>query len=123
MCIRDSTRGGWAPIQYLFRHLDREELVAHYVAADVALLTPLKDGMNLVAKEYCASNTDNLGTLILSEFAGAASQLHRWALTVNPHDLDGVAAAIHAACTMTRGEKRNRMRHLRRLVKLSLIHI
>jgi trehalose 6-phosphate synthase len=111
------TRAGWAPIHYIFRALDRTELLAHYVAADVALITPLKDGMNLVSKEYCASNTHENGTLILSEFAGSASQMHRWALTVNPHDVDGVATAIYRACTMTAGERRSRMRHMRRSIK------
>src|SRR5680860_238745 len=111
------TRGGWAPIQYLFRPLDRTELLAHYVAADVALITPVKDGMNLVAKEYCACNTHENGTLILSEFAGAASQMHRWALTVNPHDVKEVAEAIYLGCTMTSSEKRTRMRHMRRSLK------
>lgn len=116
------TRGGWAPIQYIFRPLERTELLAHYVAADIALITPLKDGMNLVAKEYCASNTHENGTLILSEFAGAASQMHRWALTVNPHDVDGVATAIHRACTMKPGDVRSRMRHLRRSIKANDIY-
>jgi len=111
------TRGGWAPIQYLFRRVDRAELLAHYVAADVALITPLKDGMNLVAKEYCACSSDRPGVLILSEFAGAASQLHRWALTVNPHDVKEVAEAIYLGCTMTSSEKRTRMRHMRRSLK------
>ncbi len=116
------TRGGWAPIQYLFRSVDRDELISHYVAADVALITPLKDGMNLVAKEYCAASIDDEGVLILSEFAGAASQMHRWALTVNPHDIEGTATAIHRACTMSEGEKRNKMRHLRRSVKANDIY-
>ncbi len=116
------TRGGWAPIHYIFRPLDRTELLAHYVAANVALITPVKDGMNLVAKEYCASNTHENGTLILSEFAGAASQMYRWALTVNPHDVDGVATAIYRACTMTAGERRSRMRHMRRSIKANDIY-
>jgi trehalose 6-phosphate synthase len=116
------TMDGWAPIHYLFRSLDRDALLAHYRAADVCLLTPLKDGMNLVAKEYCASRTDGQGTLILSEFAGAASQLHRWALTVNPHDVEGVADAIYRACSMPPGEQRNRMRHLRRTVRTNDIY-
>lgn len=116
------TKDGWAPIHYLFRSLDRDTLLAYYRAADVCLLTPLKDGMNLVAKEYCACRIDGQGTLILSEFAGAASQMHRWALTVNPHDVDGVADAIHRACSMPPGEQRNRMRHLRRTVRTNDIY-
>lgn len=116
------TKGGWAPIHYRFQNLDRDALLAHYRAADVCLLTPLKDGMNLVAKEYCACRIDGKGSLVLSEFAGAASQMHRWALTVNPHDVDGVADAIHRACCMPAGEQRNRMRHLRRTVRTNDIY-
>ncbi|MEJ2048082.1 MAG: trehalose-6-phosphate synthase, partial [Dehalococcoidia bacterium] len=74
---------GWVPVQYLFRNLPRAELLAYYRAAGVALVTSLKDGMNLVAKEYCAASLDENGVLILSEFAGAAAQLHRDALLVN----------------------------------------
>ncbi|HEY7215530.1 MAG TPA: trehalose-6-phosphate synthase, partial [Thermoanaerobaculia bacterium] len=66
---------GWVPIHYFYRSLDREELVAYYRAASACLATPLKDGMNLVAKEYCACQSERRGVLVLSEFAGAASQL------------------------------------------------
>jgi len=107
------TESGWVPIHYLYRSLDRDELIAHYLAADIALVTPLKDGMNLVAKEYCASQVENDGVLILSEFAGAAAQLHRWALTVNPHDREGVAEAIYRAYTMGEEERVERMRRAR----------
>jgi trehalose-6-phosphate synthase len=107
------TEPGWVPIHYMYRSLERSELLALYKAADVALITPLKDGMNLIAKEYCAANTTEDGALILSEFAGAAWQLHRNALLVNPYDMEGVAAAIHRACKMTREERRLRMRRMR----------
>jgi len=116
------TKAGWAPIHYLYQSLDRDALLAYYRAGDVCLLTPLKDGMNLVAKEYCACRVDRRGSLILSEFAGAAAQMHRWALTVNPHDVDGVADAIHRACSMPPGEQENRMRHLRRIVRTNDIY-
>ncbi|HBZ54920.1 MAG TPA: trehalose-6-phosphate synthase, partial [Syntrophobacteraceae bacterium] len=108
---------GWTPIHYIFRSLNRVDLVAYYRACDIALVTPLKDGMNLVAKEYCASSVDNNGVLILSEFAGAAAQLHRGVILVNPYDIEGVADAIHQAFTMESVERRTRMKRLRRSIK------
>ena len=104
---------GWVPILYEFRTLTREQLLGHYKAADIALITPLRDGMNLVSKEFCASCTDENGVLILSRFAGAAAQLGKGALLVNPFDYDEIADAIFAACVMPREEKRERMRVLR----------
>ena len=108
---------GWTPVHYMYGTLDRPELVALYRAAAVALVTPVKDGMNLVAKEYCAANVDNDGVLVLSEFAGAASQMRGKALTVNPHDIDGVANALYRAHGMPASERRLRMRGLRSLVR------
>jgi len=107
------TQPGWIPIHYMFRSLDWIELLAYYRAADIALVTPLKDGMNLVAKEYCGAKVDRNGVLILSEFAGAATQLRRSALLVNPYDIEGTANAIHRAYNMSMGERRSRMRRLR----------
>ncbi len=103
----------YVPIHYLYRSLSRDQLLTYYRAAHIALITPLKDGMNLVAKEYCAADVDQQGILILSDFAGATPQLHRWALTVNPHDVDGVADTIYRAFTMPPAERRYRMRRLR----------
>ena len=111
------TESGWVPIHYMFHHLGAEDLAAYYLAADIALITSLKDGMNLVAKEYCAAQVEHTGVLILSEFAGAAAQLQRGALLVNPYDIDGVAAAIQRAFTMPEKERRERMRLLRRTVR------
>ncbi len=116
------TAPGWVPIHYLYRSLSREELLAYYRASDVALVTPLKDGMNLVAKEFCAANVDSSAVLVLSEFAGAASQLSRWALTVNPNDVEGMAEAIRSAVLMPPRERRHRMRRLRKNVKNYDIH-
>jgi len=113
---------GWVPIHYIYRSLDREELIAYYRASEIALITPLKDGMNLVAKEYCASQTEEKGVLILSEFAGTASQFHEYALLVNPYDIEGVADAIHEACFMDPHEIRRRMRGLRRSVQRQNIY-
>jgi trehalose 6-phosphate synthase len=109
------TEPGWVPIHYRFRNLSPTELVAYYLASDVALITPLKDGMNLVAKEYCASHHDG-GALILSEFAGAATQLECGALLVNPYHADGIADAIAHASTMGAEERQRRMGALRRVI-------
>jgi len=111
------TRSGWVPIHYLYRCLDRTELIAYYRLAEIALVTPLKDGMNLVSKEYCACNLECRGALILSEFAGAATQLYRGAIMVNPYDVEGVSRAIHYAFNMPDEEKTKRMRYLRRTVR------
>jgi len=107
---------GWVPIHYLHRHLSRLELLAYYRSADIALVTPLKDGMNLVAKEFCACQVENRGVLILSEFAGAASDLSSSVLLVNPYDVDAVADAIHEAFCMDAVERQRRMVHLRQII-------
>ena len=113
---------GWTPIQYFCRAVDREELVAYYRAASVCLATPLKDGMNLVAKEYCACQAERRGVLVLSEFAGAAVQLSDGALLVNPYDILGVAAAIARACEMPIEERKRRMVRLQRNVHAEDVH-
>jgi trehalose-6-phosphate synthase len=109
--------GGWAPVWYVYGSLSRAELLAYYRAADIALITPLKDGMNLVTKEYCASGIEGNGVLIMSEFAGAAVQLRRGALLVNPYDIEAVADDIKRACEMDVAERRARMRRLRRSIR------
>ena len=109
--------GDWLPVWYVFGCLSRSDLVAYYRAADISLVTPLKDGMNLVAKEYCACSTDEAGVLILSEFAGAAEQLGRGALLINPCDTEGMAEAIYRAYGMTGEERRRRMHRLQRSVR------
>lgn len=108
---------GWIPVNYQFRALERSELLAHYRLADVLLVTSLKDGMNLVAKEYCAARNDNSGALVLSEFAGAAYQLSRHALLVNPFDSAGVGDALERALSLTPDERRRRMQGLRGIVR------
>jgi trehalose-6-phosphate synthase len=110
------TGEGWAPIQYIYRSLSREELVAYYRLADIALITPGRDGMNLIAKEYVASQVDKKGVLILSEFAGAAEEL-KDALLVNPYDIETVSDAIYRAIRMPLKEKRARMERMQDLVK------
>ncbi len=108
---------GWAPIHYIHRSLNREELLAYYRAADIALITPLKDGMNLVSKEYCAARVTNDGVLILSEFAGSAFQLRQGALLVNPYHTRAVADAILTALQMPPAEQRRRMRKMRERIR------
>jgi trehalose 6-phosphate synthase/phosphatase len=108
---------GWVPIHYIHRSLERPELLAYYRAAGIALVTPLKDGMNLVCKEYCAARVNNDGVLILSEFAGAAFQLQGGALLVNPYHTRAVAEAIRCACEMPPDEMKRRMRRLRACVR------
>jgi trehalose 6-phosphate synthase len=110
---------GWSPVSYLHRHVPCDELLAMYSAADVALVTPLKDGMNLVAKEFCAARNDERGVLVLSEFAGAAAELKCGALLVNPYDAEGVASALRQALLMPQDEERNRMRKMRRIIQSS----
>src|SRR5579863_7441126 len=94
------TESGWVPIHYMHRSLTRRQLLTYYRAADSLLVTSLKDGMNLVAKEFCAAQVEECGVVIISEFTGAAAELQHGALVINPYDLAGVAEAIHRACVM-----------------------
>jgi trehalose 6-phosphate synthase/phosphatase len=109
--------GGWVPVWYVYSSLTQNDLLAYYRAADIALITPLKDGMNLVAKEYCACSIEEDCVLILSEFAGAAAQLRRGALLVNPHDIEGVADALLRAHEMSVPERQARMRRMQRSIR------
>ncbi|WP_433354363.1 alpha,alpha-trehalose-phosphate synthase (UDP-forming) [Microtetraspora malaysiensis] len=106
---------GRQPINYLHQSYDKNELAALYRAADVMVVTPLRDGMNLVAKEYVSCRHDLRGALVLSEFAGAADEL-RQAYLVNPYDIDGMKRAMLAAMRATPHELARRMRSLRRRV-------
>ena len=107
----------WVPVHYIHRHLTRHKLLVFYRAADVALVTPLKDGMNLVAKEFCAAQVQEKGVLILSEFAGAAAQLRSGAILVNPYHVEKVADAIYQAVRMEPDERKARMQRLRRRIR------
>lgn len=111
------SESSWVPVHYIHRHLERPELLALYRAADIALITPLKDGMNLVAKEFCATQIGDEGVLVLSEFAGAAGQLRRGAVLVNPYDTEKVADAIYQAFHMSPRERKIRMRKMRRKLR------
>src|SRR5512142_780950 len=108
--------GLWTPIHYQYRSFSPAELVAYYRAADIALVTPLRDGLNLVAKEYVASRINGDGALILSEFAGVSDQLPEAILT-NPYSPEDVAAALQLALTMAGADKRRRMAAMQARVK------
>ena len=107
----------WVPVHYIYRSVDREELLALYRAAHIALVTPLKDGMNLVAKEYCAAQAEENGVLILSEFAGAMPELRVGAISVHPYDERGMADAIKQAMELSADAVKRRMRLLRARIR------
>jgi trehalose 6-phosphate synthase len=109
----DFGRVGVPAVHYLRQSFDRDELTALYCAADVMAVTPLRDGMNLVAKEYVAARIDQGGALVLSEFAGAASEL-RHAFLCNPHDPDAVKNALLQAINVDPATGRRRMRLMQR---------
>jgi alpha,alpha-trehalose-phosphate synthase [UDP-forming] len=106
---------GSLPVHYLHQSFPREEMAALYLAGDVMLVTSLRDGMNLVAKEYVACRYDETGTLVLSEFTGAADELGG-AFLVNPHDIEGMKDAIVRAATIAPADARRRMRLMRKRV-------
>lgn len=101
----------WIPVIYEYRSYSQKELSAFYCEADVCLITSLQDGMNLVAKEYIASQTDNPGVLILSKFCGAAEDLKE-AIIINPHDINGTSEAIKDALEMPLNERQSRCQRM-----------
>ena len=104
-----------AAVQYLHQSYPRPEMAAMFLAADVMLVTPLRDGMNLVAKEYVTCRHDLGGALVLSEFAGAWHEMHE-AFICNPHDIEGLKQTIMGAITAAEDERRRRMKALRKRV-------
>ncbi|KUK40746.1 MAG: Trehalose 6-phosphate synthase [Clostridia bacterium 62_21] len=108
-------REDWVPVYYYYRSFPQHELAAYYTAADAALVTPLRDGLNLVAKEYVATR-QNDGVLVLSRFAGVVEEL-REAVVVNPYDADGFGTKLKAALEMPAAERRRRMQILAERVK------
>ena len=108
-------RLGWNPIYYFYRSFSFEELIAMYDIADIALVTPLRDGMNLVAKEYLATKRNNTGILILSEMAGAAIELQD-AIIINPNDTDEIEKAILQALTMPDTEEKERLQKMQKKI-------
>ncbi len=107
---------GWVPIHYFYRGLPQEELIAYYKAADVALITPIRDGMNLVAKEFAAARSDEGGALILGELAGVALEFPDL-VSINPFDLESGARAIKSAIEMPDGKRLQTMKEMRQQVK------
>lgn len=112
---------GWQPVFYFYRSFPVEMLSAMYQSADVCLVTPMRDGMNLVSKEYVASRGDEMGVLILSEMAGAAQELSE-AIIINPNDVVGLSDALLKALEMPAGEQRQRMEAMRKTVAKFNIH-
>ena len=110
----------WVPLRYLYKGFPLEEMVAYYLAADMALITALREGMNLVAQEYVASARDD-GCLILSEFAGVAGILTD-GIIVNPYDIEDLSDAIRDSLSMQQAEKRSRMERLRQAVRQNDVH-
>ena len=108
---------GSPAVYYLYQTYPKSEMAAMFLAADVMLVTPLRDGMNLIAKEYVASRHDLGGALVLSEFTGAWDELHQ-AFICNPHDVEGVKQTIMRAITAPEDERRRRMKALRKRVSV-----
>ncbi|MEA3489590.1 MAG: trehalose-6-phosphate synthase [Candidatus Omnitrophota bacterium] len=114
--------GLWAPVHYNYGTVDFKELVALYLSADIALITPLRDGMNLVCKEYIAAHSDNDGVLVLSKFAGAIAEIKN-CLSVNPYSIEDIARAIYQALNMPEEERKKRMARMRRSIGSNTIKI
>ncbi|KAG8232577.1 hypothetical protein J437_LFUL012953 [Ladona fulva] len=112
------TTPNWSPIRYIYGCVGQEELAAFYRDAAVALVTPLRDGMNLVAKEFVACRVKDPGVLIVSPFAGAGETMLE-ALVVNPYEINDAASVLHRALTMPEDERQVRMHHLRRRERLN----
>ena len=111
---------GWTPVHYFYRSFEFEELIAMYHTADIALVSPLRDGMNLVAKEYIATKQDNPGVLILSEMAGAAIELPE-AIIINPNDTAQIESAIYDALTMDKDDKLRRLKKMQKRISTQTV--
>ncbi len=112
--------GLWSPVCYNYGTVPFEELVALYAAADIALVTPLRDGMNLVCKEYVAAHSDNDGVLVLSRFAGAIDEIKN-CLPVNPYSIEDISNAIYQALNMPMYERKKRMTKMRKNIRYNNI--
>ncbi len=100
---------GWNPIHYMYRSFEFEDLISLYTSADILFITPLRDGMNLIAKEYIATRQNGTGVLILGEMAGTAQELSE-ALIINPNDLEATSHALEVAFSMSASEQKRRMK-------------
>ena len=112
----------WTPIWYYYRSMSFDELIDLYTISDIAMITPVRDGMNLVAKEFVATRVEGDGVLILSEMAGASKELYE-SITVNPFDLNKMSDMILKAIKMPKKEQIERNRSMQERLSLSLIHI
>ena len=107
----------WSPITYIYKSLSQENLIAYYKVADICLITSLRDGMNLIAKEYVASKLGGSGVLILSKFAGAAEEMKERSVLINPYDIEEIANKIKLALEFDEKEKVQNMLVLQEQVK------
>ena len=107
--------GAWIPVRYLYRQFSQESLAAFYRDADVNMVTPIRDGMNLIAKEFVVSQLDDPGVLMLSSLTGAAAELTD-AVIVNPYDIDGMARSLYNALRMPLAERKSRWRRMNEAV-------
>lgn len=114
-------RVAWTPVQYYYRSFPLDAISAFYCMADVALVTPMRDGMNLVCKEYIASKNNSSGALILSEMAGASKELTE-SILINPNDIDQIAEAIYQALTMPEDEQKKRLERMQKTLQRFNIH-
>ncbi|HEQ71666.1 MAG TPA: bifunctional alpha,alpha-trehalose-phosphate synthase (UDP-forming)/trehalose-phosphatase, partial [Spirochaetia bacterium] len=106
----------WSPIWYMFKSVQFETLMALYAASDIALLTPIRDGMNLIAKEFIAAKTDGRGVIIISEMAGVSEELGE-AIVINPYNIEEIAEQIHAALEQTDAEKKRNLKAMQERLK------
>ncbi len=107
----------WSPINYIYKAVTQQKLASFYKAADICLVTPLRDGMNLIAKEYVSCKTEENGVLILSKFAGAAEEMGKYAVLVNPYDIEEVADSINIALNIHWNTKKKMISNLRNIVR------
>lgn len=115
------SQDNWVPIHYFYRSFPLDEVLPYFMIADVAMVTPLRDGMNLVAKEYCAAKNDLSGVLMLSEFTGAASELTQ-ALPINPYFIEGMSDTLYNALHLPRQVRESKMASLRETIRQNDIH-
>lgn len=115
------SRVAWTPVHYYYRSFPLDAISAFYCMADVALVTPMRDGMNLVCKEFIASKNNSAGALILSEMAGASKELTE-AILINPNDINQIAEAIYKALTMPENEQKKRMERMQKTLQRFNIH-
>ena len=110
------SEGGWVPVRYLYRYFSQQSLAAFYRDTDVNMVTPIRDGMNLIAKEFVVSQVDDPGVLMLSSLTGAAAELTD-AVIINPYDIDGMARSLYDALRMPLAERESRWKRMNAVVE------